>query len=400
MIETVITLSVLGVIGIATLLVKAVTRICAPNQALVVSSLTRRSPSYRVVTCGSTMVIPLVSRLDRLDLSPLTIEAEFENVRAQGGVPLNVKLYVVVRLCGDEPLVHRAVEKLAGKTRAEIIHLVRQILESRVRAEVSPLLPEEFAACNVVAADRLQRSLEAETVKLGILVDVVTVHKITDTLGYFEAKARRAAAESLCAARIEEARARAEAAVCEAENSEREALARIEGMVEALCAEIESKRVETSTHREALISEEKASVLAQIAEAKAELDLHSARVEHVRKRLEAEVVEPAYAAEKAASIQAVASSAFIAENGRAKADALRSLGKYWAEAGEHAAEALLLQKLEGIVAAVSQSFEATRPVTAPRHAVVDLDRLSNSAEAPAEEQPQGDTVAVRLRESL
>lgn len=77
--------------------------------------------------------------------------------------------------------------------------------------------------------------------------------------------------------------------------------------------------------------------------------MQNARVEQTKRRLEADVVQPAKANCEAAEASAIANASPILEQGRAQAEALKSLADVWSKTGSNAREVFLLQKLEPIV---------------------------------------------------
>ena len=160
--------------------------------------------------------------------------------------------------------------------------------------------------------------------------------------------------------RVAEAIANADAVVNAAENLEKEVTAQLNAQIDVAKADAQKRLTEALTRRGALVAEEQSLVAAQVAKSKADVDVQKARVEQIRRKLEADVIQPAKAMCEASEVSAKASTAKIIEDGRARADALKSLAEQWKQAGPKAREVLLMQKLEPIVEAVSGMVAETQ----------------------------------------
>jgi len=129
-IAIVIVVFILVIIG----LIKANLFICPPNEVLIFSGRRRqtadgRQVGYRVIKGGRAFRIPLLERVDRLDLRTIPLEVAITNAYSKGGIPLNIQGIANVKIAGDEPLLGNAVERFLSKpldkqAAADLIHLV------------------------------------------------------------------------------------------------------------------------------------------------------------------------------------------------------------------------------------------------------------------------------------
>jgi flotillin len=103
--------------------------------------------------------------------------------------------------------------------------------------------------------------------------------------------------------------------------------------------------VAATTQRAAVIAEVQGQVRAEIAEAGAQLKTWEARVEQVRRKLEADVVAPADAERQKAEAQAKGQAARVVAQGRASAAAMTALAEAYKASGARGRDALLLQKV-------------------------------------------------------
>ena len=108
----------------------------------------------------------------------------------------------------------------------------------------------------------------------------------------------------------------------------------------------ELRIVEAKTKREAVIAEVRGQVLAQVAEARAQLTAWDPRLEQARRKLEADIVAPANARRQQSEANAKGAAAqTVAQGAKAGADALMALAQAYKSSGGKARDALLLQKL-------------------------------------------------------
>lgn len=132
-----------------------------------------------------------------------------------------------------------------------------------------------------------------------------------------------------------------------------------------------------------MIAESKGQVLAQIAEVKADIERQVARAPQVRQKLEADIIEPALARQRAAEEEARGEAAKITERGRADAGSLALLLGAYQRGGDAARDVLVLQKLLpmlGQIAGLNQPLEVARLTVLPAsQGTSDVARLTISA---------------------
>ncbi len=114
-------------------------------------------------------------------------------------------------------------------------------------------------------------------------------------------------------------------------------------------ADAQKRLTDALTKRDALVAEERATVAAAVAQAKAEVAVQTARIDQVKRQLEADIIKPAQANCEAAEADAKAAAAPVVEDGRARAEALKALAESWRQAGDNARNVFLLQKLNGVI---------------------------------------------------
>jgi flotillin len=132
------------------------------------------------------------------------------------------------------------------------------------------------------------------------------------------------------------------------------------------------KRIaDAQSRREALISEERGLVAASIATVRAEIERQRARALQEKRRLDADVVQPAIAKQRAAEETARGEASVIVERGRAEAESLLKLVDAYRQGGAGAREVLALQNLLpllGRVAGADHSLSVDKLTVLPAEA--------------------------------
>ena len=330
--------------------IKNLIHICGPNEVLIFSGRQRSSGGrrlgYRVIKGGRRMRVPLIETVDSLDLTNMNIDVSVSGAYSKGGIPLNVNAVANVKVAGDEPAIHNAIERLLIKNRNEIMRIAKETLEGNLRGVLATLTPEDVNENKEKFAESLTVEAGEDLSKLGLVLDNLKIQNVTDDQGYLAAIGRRQSAELERRARIAEAMARAEAIVTEAQNFQETRLRQVQEELKVVEAAAQTRIVDAETKRAAVTREQEAEVDALVARARAEVEVQKARIEQVRRQLQAELIEPWIARRDAMIFEAEGRAARVIEDGRARADALREIAETWAEMGGDAKQVLLLQKLD------------------------------------------------------
>ncbi len=334
------------------LIIRNLLYICQPSEVLIFAGPKRqvgtgdRTVGYRLVKGGKSLRVPLMERAFRMDLTNMIIELKVTNAYSKGGIPLQVEGVANIKIAGEDPTIHNAIERLLGKTRAEIERIAQETLEGNLRGVLASLTPQQINEDKIAFAKSLLEEAEDDLERLGLVLDNLQVQNISDEVGYLDSIGRQQRAELLRDARIAEASSQAESAIKTAENEKKTALKRIEAQIAIAQAEAERRIQDAETKRQALIAEAQSEVEAELARVQADLTVQTERIEQVRQQLQADAIAPAEADMKRALAAAKGRAAKIIEDGKAQAEGIEDLARSWAEAGSHAREVFLFQKLE------------------------------------------------------
>lgn len=340
-----------------TTIVKKLLYVSAPNEALIFSGRNRRVANrelgYRVVRGGRALRVPLFEVIDSVDLTNIAIDIQVKGAYSKGGIPLNVHGVANVKLPGEEPLLHNAIERFLGKSRAEIMRIAKETLEGNLRGVLAQLTPEEVNQDKTRFAHSLLEEAEHDLHRMGLVLDTLKIQNITDDVGYLNSIGRIQGARVRMDAAIAEAKATADAAVQQATNWSSAELAKVDADLAIARQETDKRIADARTRREAMIAESQGQVFAQIAQVTAEIERQKARALQVKRQLDADVVQVAEADRRAREEQARGEAAQVIERGKAEAAALKSVFEAYAAAGGGAREVMTLQQVMPMLAQVA-----------------------------------------------
>jgi len=364
---TVLFLTALVVVGFVVYTLKNLLLVSSPNEVLILSGGTHavgeKVVGYRAIRGGRAVRIPLLESVDRMDLSNIPIEILVKGAYSKGGIPLNIQGIAHVKLPGEEPRLSNAVERFLGRSRVEILAVARETLEGNVRGVLAQLTPEQVNQDKAAFADKLLDEAEHDLHRMGLVLDTLKIQNVTDDANYLNSSGRMSGAQVRMQASIVEARTQAEAAEQKADNWARSEVAKIDADLSIARAETDKRIKDALSKREAMIFEARGQVLAQIAQAKAEISRQTARALQVERQLVADVIQPADAERRNLEEQARGDAAKIIELGRAEAEALKLLVAEFRKAGPNAREVLALQQMMPLLPEISGARRATKIAT-------------------------------------
>ena len=334
-------------------IIKNLYYICQPNEILIFAGGKQRQGDrtlgYRLVKGGSSIRTPLLEKVMRMNLTNMIIELKVSNAYSKGGIPLKVDGVANIKIAGEEPTIHNAIERLLGKPRQEIEKIAKETLEGNLRGVLASLTPEQVNEDKIAFAKSLLDEAEEDLEKLGLVLDTLQIQNISDDVRYLDSIGRKQQADLQRDARIAEAEAKAESAVQTAENKKITSVRRLERDIGIAEAAAEQKTQDALTMRAAVVAEAEAEIAAELVRIQADVPVQEERIKQVMQQLKADVIAPAEADYKRAIAQAQGNAATILEEGKAQAEGTLKLAESWASAGDSARDIFLLQKLETLL---------------------------------------------------
>ncbi len=345
------------------IIVTRLIHICPPNQVLIFYGKSHNDSQgprgYRLIQGGRGVRVPLFERVERMDLTNMIIDIKVKGAYSKGGIPLNVEGVANVKIASTQPTIGNAIERFLGKGREEIMGVSRETLEGNLRGVLATLTPEEVNQDRVKFADSLLHEADVDLRILGLELDTLKIQHVSDDKGYLDSIGRKQSAELLMRSRVAEAENQAMAAQRSAENIQNQEIARIDADIAEARAEAQRRIMDAKTKKDAMVAEEQSKVTSAVARAQAELKVQEARMSQVRLQLLADQIKPAEAAREQMEEAARGAAAYIIEEGKATADALRTIGQTWAAAGDNARQIFVAQKLSTLIGHLMSTVDAT-----------------------------------------
>jgi flotillin len=354
--------------------VRALIVIVPPNSAAIITGRSRaltdgRGVGYRTVIGGRTLRVPVLEQVSYMHLATIPIELMVANAFSKGGIPLSVQAVANVKVASEpETTFNNGVERLLGKSVEEIEELAKETLSANLRGVLSTLTPEEVNEDRLKFAAELLQEADQDLQKLGLQLDTLKIQNVTDEVGYLAAVGRGKTAQVLKSAQIAEAQNQAETKQRQAEAMQIAEVAKAQADIAVASARNELRVRQAELNRLAETAERVAQVEAQRAEVEAQQNLESQRVELQKRKLLADVVEPAEAHRKAAELRARAEAAPILENGKAQVEVLRLLYSQISTAGEQGFAVFMAEKLPQLL---GTAVEAVKGIDIDRIVVMD-----------------------------
>ncbi len=242
-------------------MLRSVIRVCPPDQVLVVTGAKTRvrgkSYGFRLQRGGWTFVVPFFQSVRGLGLSTIPIDVRVDGVNSANGITVGADATACVCVDHeDDTLLYSAVERLMGKSRAEIQEQIQQTMVGNFRGALNKTTPLQAIGMveSVDESDRagergsmvrsdaqpddddmegeraqfraeLLRDSNQDLSTFGMRVVSVSLQKIWDTSNYIANLANKTLSRKRQEVEIEEARLKAQAERAESDANRRAAVA-------------------------------------------------------------------------------------------------------------------------------------------------------------------------------
>lgn len=344
-----------GIIGF----VKSFLVIGRPNELLIFSGRKYQlddgsTVGWRIIAGGRSIRLPIIERVDRMDLTVMPIDIKIRGAYAKGNIPVNVDAVAIAKITLTRPYVHHAIERFLGTAQTEIRQVAKETLEGTLRGVLAQLTPEEINHDRQKLSETLRTEVADDLGKLGLEVDTFKIQHVADEVNYLDSISRVRIAEVLRDAEIAESDAHREAEQAIAAAESRGSVSKQEAAAVIAEKENDLARVKAELGAQSRGEEERTTAAAREARATAEQQLQAVRRSLEQLRLEAENVIPAQREAQARALRAAGEAAIKAETGRAQAAALAALYDAWGMAGGRANEIFVIQQIDEILSDVAQ----------------------------------------------
>ncbi len=395
--DVVITVAVIVVLAIALVLisVRSFIVICPPNLVAVISGRGKEGQSgYRVLRGGRTLRIPLLEKVDWMELNTIAIDVNVHNAYSKGAIPLSVQAVGNIKISSREGVLDNAIERFLARPTDYVQKIAKETLEANLRGVLATLTPEEVNEDRLKFAQTLIDEADDDMRTLGLDLDVLKIQNVTDEVDYLDSVGRRRTAQVIMEARVAEAERQTEAQEAEAAARRRAEIAQVNANLEIVERSNALRVREAELEALAVAKEREAEVAGEKAKAVAEQSLEQERIELQKRRLEADVITPARAEKEAKELRAKGEAAKIIEDGAAQIEVFRRLIEQYQAAGEDAQQIFLLNMLPDLL---GQIVDTVKGVSIDKVTVIDSGNGSQGIPAVMSQLP---AAVIKLTEQV
>ncbi|WP_433794896.1 flotillin family protein [Actinoplanes sp. CA-252034] len=347
-----------GVLLVVLLVVFILSRIkvAGPNEAFIITGRKGKTTQgldgtsstdmsgQKVVMGASVFVLPVVQKLQSLDLSSRRIDVGIKGAVSKQGIRAELHGVAIVKVGGTEDAIRAAAQRFLHQ-QSEIEDFTREVLAGALRSIVGRLTIEEIIRDRAAFASAVAEEAEHSMTNQGLVLDTFQLQDILAEGSYLQDLGRPEAARVLKDAAIAEARARqaAEQERLLAEEAIAEANRNLSLKQAGIQAEIDAAKAQSAAAGPLAQAERDQKILAEqqkVAEQNAELKQRQLDTE-VRKPADAaryRVEQEAEAARSAAVLHADAQRQATIAGAQAQAEQARLTGE-----GERARRAALAE---------------------------------------------------------
>ncbi|MBB5872110.1 flotillin [Allocatelliglobosispora scoriae] len=197
-------------------------KVAGPNEAFIVTGRKGRKiesadgqrstdlSGQKVVMGASVFVLPIVQKLNALDLSSRRLHIEITGAVSKQGIRANLQGVAIVKVGGTEDAIRAAAQRFLDQ-QAEIEEFTREVLAGALRSIVGRLTVEEIIRDRAAFASAVAEEAEHSMTNQGLVLDTFQLQDILAEGSYLQDLGRPEAARVLKDAAIAEALARQQA---------------------------------------------------------------------------------------------------------------------------------------------------------------------------------------------
>lgn len=174
---------------------------CPANKLLIISGRVGEGSAARCISGGGAFVWPVIQEWDYLTLEPIQIDIPLRDALSFENIRVSVPSVFTVAV-GTQPEVRQnAAIRLLTLDQNQIKRQAQDIIFGQLRQVIASMRIEDINRDRDAFLQNIQKSLEPELEKIGLVLINVNITDITDESGYIEAIGRKAASMAVQQAR-------------------------------------------------------------------------------------------------------------------------------------------------------------------------------------------------------
>lgn len=176
-------------------------RRCPSNRVLVIYGKVGGGNTAKCVHGGASLVWPLIQDYAYLSLEPLQIAIPLKDALSIENIRVNVPSVFTVAIGTEPEVMQNAAIRLLGLNSNAIQQQAQDIIFGQLRQVIASMKIEEINRDRESFLHNIQKSLEPELRKIGLVLINVNITDITDESGYIQAIGQKAASQAIQQAR-------------------------------------------------------------------------------------------------------------------------------------------------------------------------------------------------------
>jgi len=176
---------------------------CPSNKILVIYGRVTHGQSSRCLHGGGAFVWPLIQDYAFLHLDPIQIEVPLRGALSMENIRVNVPSVFTVAIGTQPHQMQNAAIRLLGLDTKAIMKQAEDIIFGQLRQVIASMGIQDINRDRDKFLENIQRSLEPELEKIGLVLINVNITDITDESGYIGAIGRKAASQAVQQAEID-----------------------------------------------------------------------------------------------------------------------------------------------------------------------------------------------------
>lgn len=350
---------------VAYLILRTLLYICPPNEVLIFSGRRHKQTDgsvrgFRVVFGGRGWRVPLLERVDRMNLNTFEVPISVRGAYAQGGIALNVEAVANVKVSSDSAVIGNAIERFLGQPSMAVSKVSKETLEGHLRGVLARLTPEQINEDRLKFAEELSNESELDLKKLGLHLDTLKIQHVSDESRYLDSIGREAIANIIRDAEMAESDSKRMAEKIESEELAKANVAGANADANIARMKNELRKIQADLESKVQSEQETTKAAAREARARAEQELQQIRSEVEALRLKVDEILPAEAEKVAREFLAQGEAASVRERGIAAGQALEALHSAWRDAGPAAMNIAVMDDLEKILKATTDTVKKVK----------------------------------------
>lgn len=174
---------------------------CPSNKLLVISGRVSGGNTARCISGGGAFVWPVIQEWDYLTLEPIQIDIPLKDALSFENIRVSVPSVFTVAVGTDAAVRQNAAVRLLTLDQNQIKRQAQDIIFGQLRQVIASMRIEDINRDRDAFLQNIQKSLEPELEKIGLVLINVNITDITDESGYIEAIGRKAASTAVQQAR-------------------------------------------------------------------------------------------------------------------------------------------------------------------------------------------------------